>query len=265
MTLLRVLLAVLLLDATAAFASDKTDLYYIPAESGWGMTVANQADTIFVTMYVYDSARQPTWFVGTGLLQSTDSQGVNTYGGDWYSVTGPYYGAATFDPSTVNATKVGTYTYREVSVTTGQITYSVNGTSVTKTAQRQTLANNTKVNGTFGGAYFSTMFACDDPTLNGNPNYFLNLLVAGAPGPTRVTLINQSTGVTCNATGLYSQSGRMGSVSGTMSCSNGFTGRILLFEIEAGTNAISARFNVNYNNGCAESGHFAAARASASS
>ena len=45
---------------------------------------------------------------------STDSQGVNLYGGDWYSVRGPYYGSGTFDPSTVNATKVGTFTYREL-------------------------------------------------------------------------------------------------------------------------------------------------------
>ena len=74
-------------------------------------------------------------------------------------------------------------------------------------------------------------------------------------------MINQSTGVTCNANGLYAQSGRMGSVTGALSCSNGFTGNIQLFEIEAGTNAISARFNANYNNGCAETGYFAAARA----
>ena len=73
MTVLRILLASLCLAATAALATDKTDLYYIPSESGWGMSIANQGDTIFVTMYVYDSARQPTWFVGTGLLQSTDS------------------------------------------------------------------------------------------------------------------------------------------------------------------------------------------------
>ena len=261
--LLRVIAAVLSFAAAAASASDKTDLYYIPAESGWGMTVANQADTIFVTMYVYDSARKPTWFVGTGALQSTDAQGVNTYGGDWFSVAGPYYGAATFDSSTVSATKVGTYTYRELSFTSGQITYTVNGTTVTKTVQRQTLANNTNVNGNFGGAYFSTMFGCNDPSLNGNPNYFLNLLVAGVPGPTRVTLINQSSGVLCNVNGLYSQSGRMGSLSGPMSCSNGFAGNIQIFEIEAGANAISARFNVNYNNGCAETGYLAAARARA--
>src|SRR5438477_8082672 len=116
MTFLRVLpAAVLLFFATAASATDKTDLYYIPAESGWGMTIANQGDTIFVTMYVYDSARLPSGFVASDTLSPTDAEGGNTYGGDWFSVNGPYYGAATFDPSTVNATKVGTYTYWEVS------------------------------------------------------------------------------------------------------------------------------------------------------
>ena len=114
MTFLRTLAALVLFCATAALATDKTDLYYIPAESGWGMTIANQGDTIFVTAYVYDSARLATWFVGTGGLVSTDSQGVNLYGGDWYSVRGPYYGSGTFDPSTVNATKVGTFTRDQV-------------------------------------------------------------------------------------------------------------------------------------------------------
>src|SRR5205814_5636481 len=134
-------------SATAALATDKTHLYYIPAESGWGITIANQGDTIFVTAYVYDSARLPTWFVGTGALQSTDSQGVNAYGGDWFSVHGPYYGSGAFDPNTVAAVKVGTFTYRELTVTTGQLSYTVNGIAVTKTVQRQTLQNNPNVNG----------------------------------------------------------------------------------------------------------------------
>jgi len=115
MTALRLLLAAFLAFAAfTASASDKTDLWYNPSESGWGMTLANQGDTIFVTLYVYGADNNPTWFVGTASLTSTDAQGVNRYDGDFYRVTGPFYGGAIFDPSAVNATKVGTYTYREL-------------------------------------------------------------------------------------------------------------------------------------------------------
>src|SRR5437660_1792725 len=93
----------------------------LAAVSGFSVAeIAELGNTIFVTMYVYGTDNQPTWFVGTGALQFTDSQGVNTYGGDWYRVTGPYYGA-TFNPAAVNAVPVGIYTYRELTVTTGQI------------------------------------------------------------------------------------------------------------------------------------------------
>jgi len=260
MTFLRTLAALVLFCATAALATDKTDLYYIPAESGWGMTIANQGDTIFVTAYVYDSARLPTWFVGTGGLVSTDSQGVNLYGGDWYSVRGPYYGSGTFDPSTVNATKVGTFTYRELTVTAGQISYTVNGIAVTKTVQRQTLQNNPNVNGNYAGAYFSSISGCPVASGNGLVGTFFTMSASGTPVATTFTIAFQDgSGTVCAASGPYTQAGRMGTVTGTWSCSGAINGNSTMFEIESGLNGVSARFHNTFG-GCVENGHFNAAR-----
>jgi hypothetical protein len=263
MTLLRLLAAVLLFSTTAAFATDKTDLYYIPSESGWGMTIANQGDTIFVTMYVYDSARLPTWFVGTGALVSTDSQGVNLYGGDWYSVRGPYYGAGSFDPNTVAAVKVGAFTYRELTVTTGQVSYSVNGINVTKTVQRQTLQNNPYVNGNYAGAYFSSISGCPVASSNGTIGTFIAMTASGTPAATTFTIALQDNSgafsTICTASGPYTQAGRMGTVTGTWSCTGAINGNSTMFEIESGLNGISARFHNTFG-GCVENGHFNAAR-----
>jgi len=255
------LAAVLATAALSASATDKTDLWWNPSESGWGMTIANQGDTIFVAMYVYGSDNQPMWFVGTASLQSTDSQGVNTYVGDWYRVTGPYYGAATFDPSAVGAVKVGTYTYRELTVTTGQIVYTVNGTSVTKNVQRQTLQVNPRLNGNYSGAYFSTTSGCTNQAQNGNASSFINASISGTPSATQVSILFGSTGTLCTLSGPYTQAGRMGALTGTWSCSTSFSGTASFVEIEAGTNALSARFNTHYNTiGCTEIGYLGIAR-----
>src|SRR5204862_4006998 len=82
---------------------DYTDMWWNPAESGWGMAITHQFDVMFLTWYVYDDAGRPTWYVAS-------SCGVNLEGGTCtgtlYRVTGPPV-AATFDPSRVVATPVG--------------------------------------------------------------------------------------------------------------------------------------------------------------
>ena len=260
MTFRRFALAVLLLASSAAFATDKTDLYYNPSESGWGMTLANQGDTIFVTIYVYGPDNLPTWLVGTANLVSTDSSGVSTYGGDLFRTQGPYYAFPTFNPANVVATKVGTYTYRATSVNGGQITYTVDNTTIVKTVQRQTLAINPNVNGSYSGSYFSTYSGCNNPADNGNADSFINMGISGVPGTAQLAILF-STNITCTATGPYAQAGRMGSIGGTWSCTNGAGGTTQIFEIESGANAISGRFNTSYTtNGCKEVGYFSAAR-----
>ena len=54
----RILVVITLLLACRAHAfsqtgEDITDLWWNPAESGWGMNVIQQGDTSFVTMFVY--------------------------------------------------------------------------------------------------------------------------------------------------------------------------------------------------------------------
>lgn len=51
-------------------------------------------------------------------------------------------------------------------------------------------------------------------------------------------------GSTCTFLGNYSQAGRMGTSSGTFSCSTGFSGTFSAFEIEASLSAFTARAQI---------------------
>ena len=44
-----------LAHAATPFSVDASDLWYNPAESGWGVNLAQQGDTAFLTLYVYGS------------------------------------------------------------------------------------------------------------------------------------------------------------------------------------------------------------------
>ena len=46
---------------------DYTDLWFVPAESGWGVNVIQQGNTLFATLFVYGSDQSPRWFVASDL------------------------------------------------------------------------------------------------------------------------------------------------------------------------------------------------------
>src|SRR4051812_7004477 len=90
-----------------AFASsttpDYTDLWYIPTESGWGANVVQQGNTMFVTLFVYGSNNQPTWFVASAVTQTGGSTS-GTFSGPLYQTTGPYFANGGFNSASVTVT-----------------------------------------------------------------------------------------------------------------------------------------------------------------
>src|SRR5438067_967897 len=71
-----------------AFTTDSSDLWYIVAESGWGMQLVQRGDIIFATLFVYDPSGAPTWYVAT--LAPTVTPLV--WSGDLLATTGPWFG-----------------------------------------------------------------------------------------------------------------------------------------------------------------------------
>jgi hypothetical protein len=113
----------------------QTALWWNPAQAGWGLNLNHQGNLLFGTLFTYDASRAPLWLVMSGGVMQSDGL---TFIGDLYRTTGPAFNAVPFTPiGPSNLSKVGTMTvaFSEASVAT--LTYTVNGTEVKKSIQRQ--------------------------------------------------------------------------------------------------------------------------------
>ncbi len=83
----RILLSLLLCVAAGrAAAVDYTDIWFLPAESGWGANVVQSDAFLFITFFIYGADGKPTWFTG----QATKDVSGN-FNGTLYATTGTYY------------------------------------------------------------------------------------------------------------------------------------------------------------------------------
>ncbi len=96
---------------------DLTDMWWNPAESGWGVALAQHGSSVFGVWFTYDAQRRPIFFTLPGATFSD----ATTFSGDLYSTTGPYFGNARFDPAQVKPTKVGTATISFAAKAAGQM------------------------------------------------------------------------------------------------------------------------------------------------
>jgi YVTN family beta-propeller protein len=109
-----------------------TDIWWGGAsESGWGLALTQQFSTMFLAWYVYSDSGQPVWYVATLAVANG-----NSASGTLYRTTGPAFGA-TFDPSAVQASPVGTASVTFSDGNNGTLAYTVNGVTGTKAITRQ--------------------------------------------------------------------------------------------------------------------------------
>lgn len=155
----RVLLCLLLLGATQrAAAIDYTDIWYQPAESGWGVNVVQSGSFMFLTFFVYGPDKRPTWYTGQLTMNA-----AGAFTGPLYATTGTFYGAA-WAGSDLTLAQVGTATFQPGNASTATLTYAVTtpgsmAANVTRTIQRQTLTP-IPVVGTYVGAQAGAYSAC---------------------------------------------------------------------------------------------------------
>ena len=114
-------------------ANDYSDLWFNPAESGWGLNlIQHPSDQVFGVMYTYDTNRKPMWLVLPGGAWSSPT----LFSGKLYKVTGPPP-TRTFDPRAVGVREVGTGTLTFRDRDNGTFVFSVDGVQVTKNISRQ--------------------------------------------------------------------------------------------------------------------------------
>jgi len=117
-----------------SMATNFQDLWWNPAESGWGVNIAHQGDILFATLFTYDANGKGMWLVMTDGVKTGDAH----FSGALYRTHGPAFNAVPFTPiGAANLTQVGTMTFDFQNGNAGTLTYTVNGVTVTKSIQRQ--------------------------------------------------------------------------------------------------------------------------------
>jgi hypothetical protein len=112
-------------------ANNYTDLWWNPGESGWGINVNHQGNTIFATLFTYDEGGAPMWLVMSEGLRQSDG----AYQATLYRSTGPAFNATAFLGA--NVVPVGSMRLVFTGASQGTLTYTFNGTKVTKAIARQ--------------------------------------------------------------------------------------------------------------------------------
>jgi hypothetical protein len=243
--------------AADAIASDISDMWWNASESGWGMNATQQANILFITLYVYSADAKAHWFVAPDMVGdlSNPSAPSFAFGGTLYETTGPVFSAA-FNPVAVNARAVGAAQFTYTPPLAGTLVYTVDGVTVTKQLRRETWAVNDP-SGTYAASLVTRSNTCSPA-----------VTTTKSLGTATITLANNlftlaTSGATptdnCTFSGTYSQEGRMGASTGNFTCGLSGTGPYTLSEIEAGTHGFLAAITATIQ-GCPVYGHLSGTR-----
>lgn len=111
-------------------------LWWQPAESGWGVNISHQGDTLFATWFTYDENGHGMWLVMSNGARS----GENTWEGTLHRTSGPAFNAVPFDPAAVRAAAVGSGRFAFTDAANGVFSYEVNGIAGSRAITRQVFA-----------------------------------------------------------------------------------------------------------------------------
>lgn len=245
----RLLTMLFLLCASAqAAATDYTDIWYNPQESGWGVNVVQSDGFMFLTFFIYDVDGKPTWFVG-----QIDQDASSNFNGTLYSTTGTYY----FAPWAGDfVSPAGTVSFQPIDAYTAKLVYTVNGVgTVTKNIQRQTLTPSA-LSGNYTGGLVLSQSQCAN---SGTGTINMNASVSQPPnnvGPTSIGF-TRADGLVCNFTGQLKSWGKVYQMQqGSYTCSNGRSTTANVDEIAATAHGIEGNWSALVEGGCVETGTF---------
>jgi hypothetical protein len=237
------------------FSTDYTDLWFNRNESGWGVNLIQQGNIIFATLFVYGPDQSARWYVASNLVGTS----TTTFSGPLYRTTGPYFGASWTGGGP--AVQVGTMSFNFNTPTTGTLSYTVDGVPVTKAVERQTwTANN------LAGIYLGGLVATGSPCNSGTTT---SILVFSSFSVTHTTagqvsipvqfFVTGGASATCTFSGTYGQAGKMGSISGSWSCTTGNAGAFTISQIALTQQGWNGRFAGN-DQFCTYNGNFGGIR-----
>jgi hypothetical protein len=186
------------------------------------------------------------------------SSSAAAFQGPLYETSGPYFGVP-FNAAAVTRREVGTATLRVTFPNSGTLTYSVDGVPITRQIRRQTWAMN-DMSGEYTGSRGIRVVGGSGctPTVGGLAfSSFGSIQLAQSQ--TTFSMRGVLAGATCTFSGSYAQEGRLGTSTGTYSCSNGTSGTYTVSEIEATLYGFFGKYT-GTERGCAVEGRIGATR-----
>jgi hypothetical protein len=117
------------------------------SESGWGLNLVHQGDTVLATWFTYDADGDGMWLI----MSNGTRIGANSYSGTLYRTTGPPFSSASFDPSRIVYNQVGSATLSFTDASNGMLVASVNGVNVSKPITRMVFSSPVPTCTTGGG------------------------------------------------------------------------------------------------------------------
>jgi hypothetical protein len=225
-------------QSSAAIPGDVTGMWFDASHPGWGMSLAQQNDAVFATLFIYDSSGAPAWYVASRLENAGDLDfgpcASMSLTGPLYRTTWPSFGSATNPQGSMQFQSVGTMTVGVPTLPQGTspgacdrnsavVRYSIDGVQSAVTVTRQTWSSNqARLYGQFTGGvvFFPPASSCPDlndyPTL---PASGRQMTINGsADGPGVRLLWGTGIDTLCQISGTYSQGGQLGALTGSFGC-----------------------------------------------
>jgi hypothetical protein len=235
--------------AVPASAIDFSDMWYVPAEVGWGANFTQNANILFVTFFIYDQNGKPTWYVA---ILGEDANG--NFSGTLFSTVGTYFGAP-WNPAAWVSTAAGTASFTPLNASQGTLSYTVTGGPVVnKLVVRQTLTT-IDLTGDFTGGQAGGYSNCSVSSNNGLYKDTFDLSVMQMNG--NVTLSFAYSALNCTFSGALVQEGQLFSVpSASYQCDDGTNTVASVTELKKTSQGIEGRFGAEGVGGCREDATF---------
>jgi hypothetical protein len=223
----------------SATLTNFSDLWWNPAEPGWGLNIAQQADLMYVTFYVFSRTTQPQWYAAVLLHQGTQPGGVELFSGPVYRSTGPHQ-SGPWDPTAVTTTAIGQAQFRATSTTDATMSWQINDggipLSTVKAVERYSLRED-NLGGAYLGATSDVTHNCANPANNG--------LVTDETGAFTVVHVGSAVeirGPRCTYSGARAQTGQTSRIEGRYSCSDGGAGSFQFFDVKVEPGGLVGRY-----------------------
>ena len=210
------------------------DLWFPLGESGWGVNIVEQGDTIFATLFVYDAQGKARWYSASEMLRGADASATTrtSWAGALYESTGPYFGTS-FNSAAVTRRQVGTLQFSVDERFGAFVQFNVDGVQVARNVDRYAFRRN-DLSGSYKGML---VMRSDDPR---GVSYDDAEFTIDDRGDTVVMNMRILTGPTCTFTGSSQQSGSLRYMAGTHTCGAGGTFRMDKIQVTA--NGLTAEY-----------------------